>query len=93
MQPTLRTVRSSHTGCLARHAGHRGWSKRRRSSRAAKRLQSVGAPRSTGAAWREAHLGEHGEQSSGSQGRMAVERTSIFVKRFSLRGALREAEV
>jgi hypothetical protein len=35
--------------------GHKGaWS-----SQAAKRLQSVGAPRSTGAAWREAHLGDH----------------------------------
>jgi len=35
--------------------GHKGaWS-----SQAAKRLQSVGALRSTGAAWREAHLGDH----------------------------------
>jgi len=31
------SARSSHTECLARHAGRHGWSKRRRSSQAAKR--------------------------------------------------------
>jgi hypothetical protein len=56
-------------------------------------LQSIGALRGTGDAWTEAHLGESGEQSSGSPGRKTVERTSVFVERISLRGAVREPEV
>jgi len=42
------------------------------------KLQSVSASRGTGAAWKEAHLGAHEEQSSRSHRRMTVERTSIF---------------
>jgi len=56
------------------------------------KLQSVGAPRSTGAAWRETHLGEQGERSPGSHRRMTVERTSVFVERIALRGTVREPE-
>jgi len=64
MQPTLRTVRSSHTECLARHAGRHGWSKRRRSSRAAKRRCSSGH----GCRVEGGPPGRRGEQSPGSHG-------------------------
>ena len=48
-QPAFRSVRSSRTGCLARHAGHRGFGRKGAGSLD---LQGVSTLRGTGAAWK-----------------------------------------
>jgi len=61
LQPTLRTVRSSRIGRLAVTPGTTSG----RKGAGSPKLQSVGVLRNAGAAWRETHLGERGERSSG----------------------------
>jgi len=88
MHPTFRSVRLGHTECLARHAGHHGWLKRRRFSQAAKRQALFGV---LGAAWMETRSGEDEERSSPS--RQSVRRWNAPrppCERIALRGAVRD---
>jgi len=77
----------SHHGCLARHAGHREVVTKAQALSICKASVFFGAQVLRG---REARSNENGEQSSGSFKRTTAERTSVFVERTTLRGAMRE---
>jgi hypothetical protein len=74
---------------LARHAGHHEAVTKAQALSICNVSVFFGAQVLRG---REARSNENGEQSSGSFRRKTAERTSVFVERTTLRGAMREPE-
>jgi len=86
-QPAFRAARSSHPGCLARHAGHRRVVKKAQAFPAARRRSSLGRLRCcVGEGPTRAKTGSNPRDRTG---RATAERTSAFAERVTLRGAAR----
>jgi hypothetical protein len=86
-QPAFRAARSSHPGCLARHAGHHRVVKKAQSLPAARCRSSLGRLRCcVGEGPTRAKTGSNPRDRTG---RATAERTSVFAERVTLRGGAR----